>query len=160
MKTIRVLLTVLLTSGMVSFCSAAEKVPQKVKDAFAQKFPTAKSVKWDKESATEWEAEFKMNSIKYSANFSDQGIWKETEHEIAEKDLPAAVKKALTDAFPGYKTEEIEMSETASGTVYEFEIEKGETEMEVAIDASGKITKQEVKNEKGDKEDNDNEDND
>lgn len=155
MKTIRVLLTVLLTSVMVSFCSAGEKVPQKIKDAFAQKFPTAKSVKWDKESATEWEAEFKMNSIKYSANFSEQGIWKETEHEIAEKDLPAAVKKALTDAFAGYKTEEIEMSETASGTVYEFGIEKGQKKMEVAIDASGNVTKREMTKKKADIEDND-----
>jgi uncharacterized membrane protein YkoI len=155
MKTIKVLLAVVLTSAMFSFCSAGEKVPQKVKDAFIKKFPTAKSVSWDKESANEWEAEFKMNKMEYSANFSDDGIWKETEHEVAEKDLPAAVKKALSDGFPGFKTEEMELSETVSGTVYEFEIEKGDTDMEVAIDASGKVIKQEMKKEESDKEDND-----
>ncbi|MBK5214405.1 MAG: PepSY-like domain-containing protein [Flavobacteriaceae bacterium] len=155
MKTIKIVLTVLLTSVMFSFCSAGEKVPQRVKDAFTKKFPTAKSVKWDKESANEWEAEFKMNKTDYSANFSEDGTWKETEHGIAEKDLPAVVKKALSDGFPGFKTEEMEMSETASGTVYEFAIEKGDTEMEVAIDPSGKVTKQEMKKEENDKEDKD-----
>ncbi|AFL82621.1 Protein of unknown function (DUF2874) [Aequorivita sublithincola DSM 14238] len=155
MKTIKVLLAVALTSVMFSFCSAGEKVPQKVKNAFTKKFPTAKSVKWDKESANEWEAEFKMNKMEYSANFSDDGTWKETEHEIVEKDLPAAVKKALSDGFPGFKTEEMELSETASGAVYEFALEKGDTEMEVAIDSSGKVIKQEKKTEKSDKEDND-----
>lgn len=153
MKTIKVVLTVLLTSVMFSFCSAGEKVPQKVKDAFAQKFPTAKSVKWDRESANEWEAEFKINRLEYSANFSDDGTWKETEHEIAEKNLPTAVKKALSDGFPGFKTEEIELSETTSGAVFEFEIEKGNTEMEVAIDTFGKVTKQEIKKEESNKED-------
>jgi len=146
MKIIKVLLTVLITSTMFSFCSG-QKVPQKVTDAFAQKFPTAKSVKWDKESTTEWEAEFKMNKVEYSANFLEDGTWKETEHEIAERDLPAPVKKALSESFPGFKTEEMEMSETAAGTVYEFKIEKEEMDMEVAIDASGKVIKQEMEKE-------------
>jgi hypothetical protein len=146
MKTIKVLLTVLITSAMFSFCSG-QKVPQEVTDAFSQKFPTAKSVKWDKESDTEWEAEFEMNQMEYSANFSDDGTWKETEHEVTEQDLPAAVKKALSDNFPEFKTEEMEMSETAEGTVYEFKIEKDETDMEVSIDASGKVTKQEMNDE-------------
>jgi len=88
-----------------------------------------------------------MNQMEYSANFLEDGTWKETEHEVAEKDLPAPVKKALSDNFPGFKTEEMQMSETAAGTVYEFKIEKDETDMEVSIDASGKVTKQEMNEE-------------
>lgn len=155
MKTIKVLLTVMITSVMFSFCSAGEKVPQKVKDAFAKKFPTAQSVKWDKESANEWEAEFKMNKMEYSANYTDDGIWKETEHEVAEKDVPAAVKKALADTYPGAKMEEIDMSETSSGTVYEFGIKKDGKEMEVVIDHMGKVMKHEMKKEENDNEDKD-----
>ncbi len=155
MKTMKVVFAVLITTIMFSFCSAGEKVPQKVKDAFTRKFPTAKSIKWDKESHNEWEAEFKMNKMEYSANFSGDGAWKETEHENTEDDLPIAVKKALADSFPGFKTEEMEMSETVSGTVYEFELEKGNTDMEVAIDPSGKVTKKELKKEENNKEDED-----
>ena len=154
MKSMKVILGAFLACTMFAFASGlSNDVPQKVKEAFAKKFPTAKKVKWDKESETEWEAEFKMNKTEYSANFMADGTWKETEHEIDEKEIPAIVKKALSTNFPGYETEEVEISETAQGMVYEFEIEKGETEMEVAIDASGKVVKQEVKKE--DKEDKD-----
>ncbi|GAL64575.1 PepSY-like domain-containing protein [Algibacter lectus] len=111
-------------------------------------------MKWEKENATEWEAEFKMNKIEYSANFFEDGTWKETEHEIDENDIPQNVKAALASSFPGYEMEEAEISETQNGTVYEFEIEKDETEMEVAIDANGKVVKQEVKQ----KDDKDNKD--
>lgn len=154
MKSMKVILGAFLACTMFAFASGpSNDVPQKVKEAFAKKFPTAKKVKWDKESETEWEAEFKMNNTEYSANFMADGTWTETEHEIDEKEIPAIVKKALSTNFPGYETEEVEISETAQGMVYEFEIEKGETEMEVAIDASGKVVKQEVKKE--DKEDKD-----
>jgi len=118
-----------------------DKVPQAVKDAFMKKFPTAKKVDWEKESETEWEAEFKMDKIDYSANFLQDGTWKETEHEIEISDVPANVMASLKSNFPGYDIEESEISETATGMVYEFEIEKGESELEVAIDANGKVVK-------------------
>lgn len=147
MKTLKIILVAFLVTTMFAFSSGVDKVPQKVKTSFAEKFPTAKKVKWNKESETEWEAEFEMSNIQYSANFMADGTWKETEHEIDEKEIPAVVKKALSTHFSGYETEEAEISETAKGMVYEFEIEKGETEIEVAIDASGKVVKQEVQKE-------------
>ncbi|APU11630.1 PepSY-like domain-containing protein [Cellulophaga lytica] len=146
MKTLKVILGIFLVTILFAFTSRGDKAPQKVKDAFAKKFPTAKKVKWEKENTTEWEAEFKMNKVEYSANFLEDGTWKETEHEIDENDIPQNVKAALASSFPGYEMEEAEISETQNGTVYEFEIEKDETEIEVAIDANGKVVKQEVKN--------------
>ena len=147
MKTLKVILGAFLVTTLFAFASGGDKAPQKVKEAFAKKFPTAKKVKWEKENANEWEAEFKMNKVEYSANFLEDGTWKETEHEIDENDIPQNVKAALASSFPGYEMEEAEISETQNGTVYEFEIEKGETQMEVAIDPNGKIVKQEVKKE-------------
>ena len=66
--------------------------------------------------------------------------------------MPQNVKTALTSAFPDYEIEEVELSETPQGLVYEFEIEKGKTEIEVAINSSGKIVKQEVNKENSEKE--------
>ena len=132
-----------------------DKVPKVVKDAFSKKFPTAKKVHWDKESDKEWEAEFKMNKMEYSANFLADGTWKETEHEIDKNDIPQAVMNTLSNSFSGYGIEESEISETKDGTVYEFEIEKGEREMEVAIDSNGKIVKKESSDEEGEEDDND-----
>ncbi len=137
-----------------SACGQKSTVPGNVKAAFLQKFPTVKKVSWDKENDTEWEAEFKMNGQEYSANFSSEGVWMETEYEINKKDIPTAVKQTLDSEFNGYDIEEAEISETTQGKVYEFALEKSDTDMEVAISPEGNVMKKEMKAE------NDNEDND
>lgn len=142
---------------VITFQSCAQKgakeTPEKVKTAFAKKFPNATKVEWDKENETEWEAEFKLEGKEYSANFTTDGIWKETEFEIESSEIPVAVKKTLDSDFSDYEIEEAEMSETEKGIVYEFELEKGETEIEVAIDAEGNVVKKEVKEDEDDNED-------
>lgn len=132
-------LAVVLGLGLFSFTNE-RTVPVKVQEAFAKKYPKIKKVKWDQESNNEWEAEFKMDGVAYSANFLEDGTWRETEHEIKIKDIPDNVKATLNSEFAGYEIEEAEISETVDGLTYEFEIEKGEEELEVAIDAQGKVT--------------------
>ncbi|MAZ28699.1 MAG: hypothetical protein CL868_16680 [Cytophagaceae bacterium] len=130
-------------------CNATQgdKVPSNVKQAFAKKFPDAKKVKWDKENDTEWEAEFKMGKVEYSANFLMDGTWKETEHEIKKTEIPEAVLSTLKKEFPDFKIEEAEISETATGSHYELEIEKGENTLEVAIDGQGTLVSKETMDE-------------
>ncbi len=154
MKTLKLFV---IAFAAISINASAQKpsVPETVNKAFTQKFPDAKSVKWDKENDTEWEAEFKLKGVEYSANFSTEGVWKETEHEIETSAIPANVKQTLDGEFAGYKIEEAEISETAEGTVYEFKLEKDETKMEVAISPDGKVVKKEVKTEEKDEEEND-----
>lgn len=130
-----------------------EKVPQAVKDAFMKKFPNVHKVDWEKESATEWEAEFQMNRMEYSANFLADGTWRETEHEIDEKEVPQVVMASLKSNFPDYEIEESEMAETREVTVYEFGIEKGETEIEVVIDKNGKVVKKQMEEDEEDEND-------
>ncbi len=153
MKKVNLIAT--LTLGFIGFsaCGQVQTPSEAVKTAFNQKFPNAKQVSWDMESETEWEAEFKQDGNEYSANFSSDGMWKETEHEIKKSDIPQAVKMTLENEFSEYKIEESEISETAKGTVYEFELENGETSMEVAISKDGKVMKKTMKTE--DEEDND-----
>lgn len=149
---------IVVAFAALSFTACAQKTtaPKNVVKAFTQKFPDAKSVKWDKENDTEWEAEFKLHGEEYSANFSTDATWKETEHEIETSAIPANVKQTLDSEFVGYKIEEAEISETADGSVYEFELVKDETEMEVAISPDGKVVKKEVKaEEEEDEEDKD-----
>ncbi|HZJ19858.1 MAG TPA: PepSY-like domain-containing protein [Pricia sp.] len=144
MKKVKILgtlaLAMVMGTGIYAF-GPGDDAPKKVKDAFAKKFPTVKKVKWDKENETEWEAEFKMKGTEYSANFMEDGTWKETEHEIKKNAIPANVKTTLDTEFSGYKIGEAEISETSEGSVYEFELEKGEQAMEVAIDTNGKVAK-------------------
>lgn len=143
-------LHVLIIGLCFTFCLANaqnDKTPKPVLNGFSEKFPTAKSVKWEKENATEWEAEFKMDGIKYSANFDADGQWKEIEHKVKASEIPKQIKVALTMAFTDSKIEAVEVAETKTGRFYEFMIEKGEIDMEIVIDTKGKIIKKEMKDE-------------
>lgn len=149
-------LAILLFAIVFSSCGQKKEVPQNVKSAFEKKFTNASSVKWDQEKTGEWEAEFKMNGKEYSANFDEQGKWLETEYEIKETQIPAAVKNTISKDFAGYKLKESEISETAKGKAYEFELVKDKEKVEVAIAEDGKIIKQEKASTEGkDKEDKD-----
>jgi len=136
------MISLLASFAIMSF---AQTAPTIVQDAFNAKYPNAKTVEWEQENDSVWEAEFKLEGVEYSANFSNEGVWKETEHEIKTKDLPQAVKNTLAKDFAGFEVEEIEMVESPGFTGYEIEIEKGEVTMEVRIDKAGKVIKKEVK---------------
>lgn len=153
MKKIMVLILGMIIVFSQVHAQTSANVPEKVKTAFAEKFPGAKDVIWDKEDDAEWEAEFSLNDKEYSANFSVDGTWKETEYEISESELPAAVKERLKNDFADCDIEEIEISETADGKTYEFALEKDETDIEVAILPNGEVVKNEMMNdEDGDEE--------
>lgn len=150
------LISVLTAASIMQSCeqkSNNETAPEKVLSAFSQKFPEAKKVEWEMEDETEWEAEFKMNGKEYSANFSINGDWKETEYEIKKSDIPAEIQTILDQNFTDYDLEKAEIAETASGQSYEFEIEVGEEEFEVVIDAQGKLTKKKASEEEENDED-------
>ncbi len=127
-----------------------DKAPEKVETAFKQKFPTATDVEWDKESDTEWEAEFKMDGKEYTANFTTDGVWQETENEIEITAIPAAIKTNVDSVYAGYEIEEAEVSETGKGKQYELKLEKGETSIGVFYTEDGTFVKEEKEDEKSD----------
>ena len=99
MKTYIVVL-ILAIAGLSANCQSI-KVPAVVKTAFSTKYPAATNVKWGKENAKEYEAEFKLNKNSVSANFKPDGTWVETESVIPASELPAAVKTAVNAKYPG-----------------------------------------------------------
>ena len=126
------------------------ELPKAVKESFTKLFPKAKEVKWSKENATEFEAEFEVNETEQSVNFDQAGKWLVTETEIKSSQLPSAVKSTITKEFAGYKIEESEKAETSDkGMFYEVELEKGELNYEVPISTDGKVLKKTEKKEKG-----------
>ena len=147
MKNLFIIFAIAAISSLSACNQASKEVPEKVKAAFSQKFPEAKKIKWDKEDENEWEAEFKMNGNEYSANFSSNGTWTETEYEIKKSEIPPEVQSTLRSEFAGYDIEEAEVSETRDGKVFEIQIEKDEMDMEVTIAPNGSIVKKEGKKE-------------
>lgn len=100
MKNVFIVLTMAITAGLSANCQGL-KVPEAVKNAFTAKYPDATNVKWGKENAKEYEAEFKLNNNSVSANFGMDGSWVETESVIPVTDLPAAVTNAINTKYPG-----------------------------------------------------------
>src|SRR5258706_8662481 len=117
-KSILAVLSVLLFSAM-TFAGAP---PASVQKAFEQKFPGAEKVKWDKENAHEYEASFKWNKAKYSANFTNTGEWLETEMAIAFKELPDKVKIAFNTAHTVGTAKGAAKIETSKGVI-KYEVE-------------------------------------
>lgn len=141
MKNLMLVLAASLFISVTASAQTPKDLPAKVKTSFDQKFPGTQKVKWSKENSTEWEAEFKMSGKEYSANYNNDGTWMETEYEISVNEIPIAVSKTLGKEFPGYKLVESEISETAKGKLYEFEIKTGAKKQEVALDENGVIQK-------------------
>jgi hypothetical protein len=152
MKKIILFCVAVLVSGLLHAQKSQKvTVPAAVKSAFMKKFPNASAVKWSKESATEFESEFKNGSIKQAANFDASGMWVVTETEVKKADLPAPVLSAIGKDFSGYKVSEIEKVEKPNAaTIFEAKVEKGEVTYIVEVSPEGKILKKEQeKEEKG-----------
>lgn len=151
----QVMLMLSFTIGVFATSCAQQKqaAPAAVQTAFKTKFPAVQKAKWDMEEADQWEAEFKMNGRKMSANFTAGGTWMETETEMKTADLPQAVKEAIAVQFAGYKMEEASMLETPEWTAaYEVELEKGETTIEAVFGADGTLLRQTTEEEDEDRE--------
>ena len=113
--------------------------PAAVVNAFKAKFPSATDVKWGKENATEWEAEFSAAGKTSSANFKDDGTFLETETAIPAAEIPSAAMEYIHQNKPGATIKETARIEYADGKVV-FEIEvKGD---DLLFDEAGKFLRE------------------
>lgn len=88
------------------------KVPAAVTEAFKAKYPSASNVEW-KDKVTVFMATYELDGKKHEARFTNKGEWKNTETEVGETGLPAAVKDGFAkskydsdwDINNGYKIE-------------------------------------------------------
>lgn len=124
-KNISLLITVIAVSLTVT--AQYIQIPSAVKSAFAKKFPNAVHIKWSKESAKEYEADFESDNIKMSANFSVSGEWIETEFSIKTAELSGSIVKAMKTKHPTAEITGAARIEKADGSVLykvEFRLNK------------------------------------
>jgi len=136
------LVILVMAFAFISGSAFSQKnLPEIVKNEFAKKYAAAKSVRWDNEDKTEWEAEFTIDGKRMSASFDVSGKWIESETIITEKELPASVVTSLNKDFQGFKKGHIEVFENSEIKGFEIGLKKGESRIEVVIDNTGKIIK-------------------
>jgi hypothetical protein len=140
MKKIFFVALAIIGSSATTF--AQSKAPKEVETAFNAKFPKAIKVKWDKENATEYEANFINNGVEYSANFSIDGKWLETESPETFENLPVNIQTAFSNSHKGVKIKAVAKIETLnSGIQYEIEVKKGLKTVEYLYNSEGKLIK-------------------
>lgn len=114
--------------------------PVAVKAVFNKKFPAASKVKWGKETAKEWEADFSLKGIKISSVFHEDGKWLETEQMIKKSELPKAVTDAIKAKYPTWTIAEADKTESAKlGAIYEADLKKGKQSKSVAFKEDGSV---------------------
>jgi hypothetical protein len=102
-------------------------------------FPNAADIKWGKENAKEYEADFKLNEVQMSVNISEDGTWMETETTIDATALPQAVTDGITRDFPKANVlGAAKIDKPDKIVIYEAVIkEKGHKKKEVEYDEKG-----------------------
>lgn len=133
---------ILCLFSMVAVHGQKLSVPDAVLKAFKAKFPAAKQLKWNKENAKEYEAEFMLDNNKTSANFDPDGRWKETETIIPVTELPNAVTNAIMTRFKdALITEADRIEKPGARTVYEADIKLAGKKKEVLLKEDGTFMK-------------------
>lgn len=141
MKNNFIVLVATIVIGM-SANSQGIKVPDAVKNAFSSKFPNAANVKWGKENAKEFEADFKINNVTMSANFDSNGSWVETETKINVRDLPAAVTNSINTKYSGNSIVGADKLEKPNGKIiYETVIKVKDKKKEIEMNPDGSFVK-------------------
>ncbi|MBA3681827.1 MAG: PepSY-like domain-containing protein [Bacteroidetes bacterium] len=132
-------LIILVVSMILSASTMhAAEVPEAVKKAFTQKFPTVTNVKWEKENGTEYEASFVIDSKEMSALYTATGALKEIETEIPVADLPQAVVDSVNKKYPNAKIKEAARIDRSDNSVlFEAEIRVGGKKTDILFDGNG-----------------------
>lgn len=140
MNRIILLLSIILFLTSISYSQKINenKIPDTVKSSFYSKFPSAENVKWGKETKTVYEAEFKLNDVNMSANFSEEGEWLETETEIQVTSLPQVVTDAVNRDYKDAKiTGASKIERPDNKIIYEADIKYNHHKKEVLYDEQG-----------------------
>lgn len=135
-------LLVILGLIVVFSCNTATKTqaPKAVKKTFQAKYPGENDPDWHQDANNNYEANFKIDGIKYRADFKENGTWIETETSLKKKELPKPIKNAIKDNYGSEDITEIEKVESATkGLFYDVEFKQKGKNKDVEFRKNGSI---------------------
>ena len=133
---------------------APDKLPKAVMDAIKGRFPDAEITSAEKEKEdgkVVYDIELKSKGKKYEMDIKEDGTIVEIEKEVALKDVPEAVKKAVEAKYPKSTIKEVMEVNKVKGKEetpihYEVTLETAEKKsLEVIVSLDGKSVKEEGK---------------
>ncbi|MGS2726247.1 PepSY-like domain-containing protein [Psychroserpens sp. BH13MA-6] len=120
--------------------SVIAQAPEAVKATFQKMYPGENDPDWHQDDHGNYESHFKIDGIKYRADFSKNGQWIETETSIDKDDLPKAIKDKIKADYEDEEITEVEKVEHHSkGTFYDVEFKRKGKNKDVEFRANGDI---------------------
>lgn len=133
-----ILVVVIVTFSCIN--SVSGQAPEAVKKTFQKMYPGEDDPDWHKDDHGYYEANFKIDGIKYRADYNADGTWVETETSIDEDDLPKAIQKVIKEKFDDEEITEVEKVQSAAkGLFYDVEFKRKGKNKDVEFKADGTI---------------------
>ncbi len=140
MKNLSLLITLIC---LIFICSCNQSVnsqaPEAVKKTFQAKYPGEDDPDWEKDSHGNYESHFKIDGVKYRADFKPNGRWIETETSIDKKDLPEAIRHKIENDFDGEITEIEKVDHHSKGIFYDVEFKQKGKNKDIEFKADGTV---------------------
>ena len=110
-----------------------------IQAAVVELYPQARIIEMDKGRKTIEVDIIDSNNIKRDVYFDLSFRWLRTETDIRRDALPAEVTARIASEYVGWHIDSAKLIDTPQGSYYLVEIDKGEREKDIKIDAAGNI---------------------
>lgn len=110
-----------------------------IQAAVVELYPQARIIEMDKDRRTIEVDIIDSNNIKRDVYFDLSFTWLRTETDIRRDALPAEVTNRIASEYVGWYIDSAKLIDTPQGSYYLVEIDKGEREKDIKIDATGNI---------------------
>lgn len=107
--------------------------------AVVELYPQARIIEMDKDRKTIEVDIIDSNNIKRDVYFDLSFRWLRTETDIRRDALPAEVTNRIANEYVGWYIDSAKLIDTPQDSYYLVEIDKGEREKDIKIDATGNI---------------------
>ncbi|MCC9137145.1 PepSY-like domain-containing protein [Pontibacter silvestris] len=120
---------------------APNSVPEAVTNALATAFPDATDVEWEM-SGENYEADFDVNTVDYKALLTADGSMLMYKHDIAQANLPEAVRTSISQNYNSLQVDDTELLSLSGTTYYQIDFDQEGQDTKVVFTEDGQVQEQ------------------
>lgn len=115
-----------------------DQTPNTIESQIQEMYPDAWIIETDREH-NRIEVDILHGNIGKEVLFDTNGNWLQTSWDVRINNLPEAITAYVNANFAGYRIDDADYYETPSGNFYKIEVERGEWEQNIFLDADGNL---------------------